>query len=750
MARKKKTEIEEIIEDIISTDYCDEISSSFVDYAVSVITDRAIPDVRDGLKPVHRRILWAMKSLNLSSTGDYKKTARVVGETMGKYHPHGDASIYDALVHMAQEWCYSHPLVDGHGNFGSVEGDEAAASRYTEARLAPIAEDVLLTDLDKGVVDFAPNFDNKEKEPTVLPASVPNILVSGTDGIAVGMASKMPTHNLGEVIDAVVALIENPRLKEDKLLDYIKGPDFATGGIIVNKSDLPEIYSNGLGKIRVRGKVKVEPGERGKINIVVTEIPVTMIGSIDKFMDTVADLVRAKVMPDVTDIKNFSGKEGIRIVVELKKDSDAQQNINLLYKKAKLEDTFGYNAMLLSGGVPYQMSLMRILNEFLAFYRETMTRKYKYLLDREKKSAEIKEGLVKAVDLIDTIIEMFRGCPTVPIAKKCLTKGITEGIKFKTKACEKQAAKFKFTELQADAILEMKLQRLIGLEMTTLEKELAKSKKNIETYSAILSSKVKMNHKMRDDILEIKKKYAVKRKTDIIDAEAIVIKKPEIKEEKVYALVNRFGYIKLCDEATFERNKENVYTDYKHICEVMNTGRLFVFTEGGKCHQIKVQSVPMGRYNDKGVPIEQVSAMEPNESAIFVISDYKPKEKLFFATEQGYVKKVSLSEFITSRKTIDSTKLSKGDKVVLVENIRDKKTAVLISKNKLCVTFDLSSISMLKRNATGVIGMKFDKGDSLSYVAVIGEDNQVVLHEKAYDIAKMNFGKRGTKGKKCD
>jgi len=666
---------------------------------------------------------------------------------MGKFHPHGNTSIYDALVHMAQGWCYNHPLVDGHGNFGSVEGDDAAADRYTEAKLSPITEEILLSDLDKGVVDFIPNFDNKEKEPSVLPACVPNILISGTDGIAVGMASKMPTHNLGEVIDAVVAVLDNPKIKEDKLFDYIKGPDFATGGIIVNKSELLEIYKNGAGRIRIRAKVKTEAGERGKTNIVITEIPYTMIGAIDKFMDNVADLVRAKVMPDVTDIKNFSGKEGVRIVVELRKDADVQQNINLLYKKAKLEDTFGYNAMLLSGGVPYQMSLMRILNEFLAFYRETMTRKYKYLLDREKKSAEIKEGLVKAVDLIDTIIEMFRGCPTVPIAKKCLTKGITEGIKFKTKACEKQAAKFKFTELQADAILEMKLQRLIGLEMTTLEKELAKSKKNIETYSAILSSKVKMNHKMRDDILEIKKKYAVKRKTDIIDAEAIVIKKPEIKEEKVYALVNRFGYIKLCDEATFERNKENVYTDYKHICEVMNTGRLFVFTEGGKCHQIKVQSVPMGRYNDKGVPIEQVSAMEPNESAIFVISDYKPKEKLFFATEQGYVKKVSLSEFITSRKTIDSTKLSKGDKVVLVENIRDKKTAVLISKNKLCVTFDLSSISMLKRNATGVIGMKFDKGDMLSFATVIGDEENFTYNEKTYRISKIDSGKRATKGK---
>ena len=403
---------------------------------------------------------------------------------MGKYHPHGDASIYDAMVHMAQDWCYNHPLVDGHGNFGSVEGDDAAASRYTEARLSAITEDILLSDLDKDVVDFVPNFDNKEKEPTVLPACVPNILISGTDGIAVGMASKMPTHNLGEVIDATVALIEKPKMKEDQVLEYIKGPDFATGGIIVNKSELPEIYKNGAGRIRVRARVKTENGDRGKINIVVTEIPFTMIGCIDKFMDTVADLVRAKVMPDVMDIKNFSGKEGVRIVVELRKGADVEQNINLLYKKAKLEDTFGYNAVLLSGGVPYQMSLLRILTEFVDFYRETMTRKYKNLLAREKKSAEVKEGLITAVDCIDTIIEVFRGSTVVPMAKKCLMKGITDGIKFKTKRCEKIAKSFCFTEIQADAILEMKLQKLIGLEMTTLMKELDKCKKNIELYGS--------------------------------------------------------------------------------------------------------------------------------------------------------------------------------------------------------------------------------------------------------------------------
>lgn len=747
MAKKKNIETEEIVEDIIATDYCDEMSTSFIDYAVSVITDRAIPDVRDGLKPVHRRILWAMKSLGLSSTGDYKKAARVVGETMGKYHPHGDASIYDAMVHMAQDWCYNHPLVDGHGNFGSVEGDDAAASRYTEARLSAIAEDILLSDLDKGVVDFIPNFDNKEKEPTVLPAVIPNILISGTDGIAVGMACKMPTHNLGEVIDAATAMIDNPKLKEEKIFDYIKGPDFATGGIIVNKSELPEIYKNGAGRIRIRGKVKTEVGERGKTNIVITEIPFTMIGGIDKFMDTVADLVRAKVMPDVVDIKNFSGKDGVRIVIELRKGADAQQYINLLYKKAKLEDTFGYNAMLLSNGVPAQMSLHRIITEFLDFYRETMTRKYKTLLDREKKAAEVREGLMTAVDCIDTIIEVFRGSTVVAMAKKCLTKGVTDGIKFKTKTAEKQAKKFCFTELQADAILEMKMQKLIGLEMSILEKELAKAKKNIEVYSGLLSSKVKMNHKMKADMLEIKERYAKKRKTEIVDAEAIVIKKPEIKEEKVYALVNRFGYIKLVDEATYERNKENIPSDYRYVCEVMNTGKLYIFTEGGKCHQIKAMSVPMGRYNDKGVPLEQVSALTTDEVAVAVISDYKPKEKLLFVTRKGYVKRVVISEFDTTRKTTDATKLSKEDSVFAVLPIKEKKSVVIISKQKLCVSFELSSVSLLKKATVGVVGMKFDKNDEVDFVTTTPDGN-FDYNNKRYNLDKLNAGKRATKGKK--
>ncbi len=747
---KKKQNIPEapIVEDIISTDFCDEMSTSFIDYAVSVITDRALPDVRDGLKPVHRRILWAMKNLGLTSSGDYKKSARVVGETMGKYHPHGDASIYDAMVHMAQDWCYNHPLVDGHGNFGSVEGDDAAASRYTEARLSAITEDILLADLDKDTVDFIPNFDNKEKEPTVLPACVPNILISGTDGIAVGMASKMPTHNLAEVIDATLALLEKPKITDDELFSYIKGPDFATGGIVVNKSELPEIYKNGAGRIRVRGRVKTEPGERGKTNIVITEIPYTMIGSIDKFMDSVADLVRSKVLPEVVDIKNFSGKEGIRIVIELKKGADAEQYINILYKKAKLEDTFGYNAVLLSGGIPGQMSLRRIIGEFIEFYRETMTRKYKNLLAREKKSAEIKEGLVTAVDAIDTIIEVLRGSSVVAMAKKCLTKGVVDGIKFRTQKCKRIAEGFRFTELQADAILDMKLQRLIGLELTVLQGELEKCKKNIETYSGLLSSKTKMNNRMRADMLDIKKKYAKPRRTEIIDAEAIVIKKPEIKEELMYAPVNRFGYIKLIDTATYERNKENIPKDYRFIPEVMNTGKLYIFTAGGLCHQAKAMGVPAGRYNDRGVPLEQVSALANDDEAVYVCSDYRPKEKLLIVTASGMVKRVPLSEYETTRKTVDATKLAEGDRVIFVGIVRDKQTVVMVSRDGMCVAFESSGVKLFKRNSVGIIGMKFDRDDRAVFACLADDDDRFEYDGKTYDLRKLSPGKRATKGKK--
>ena len=742
---KKKEELDNTPfgEQILPVDYCDEMSASFVDYSVSVITDRALPDVRDGLKPVQRRILWAMQAMGLRSNTPYKKSARIVGEVMGKYHPHGDSSSYGAMVHLAQDWVYSHPLVDGHGNFGSVEGDQEAAQRYTEARLSKVTEDMLLANLSKETVDFIPNYDGTEQEPTVLPAVLPNILISGTEGIAVGMASKMPTHNLGEVAEAAAALLDSPKLSDEELMTYLPGPDWATGGIVVNKSELPEIYKNGAGKIRVRGRVAIEPGAYGKTNLVVTEIPVTMIGAIDGFMNTVADLVRAKVLPDVTDISNLSGKEGIRIVIELKKGADAEQNLNLLYKKARLEDTFGYNAMVLNRGVPCQMSLKQILGEFLDFYRATLTRKYKALLEKEKKNAEIKEGLLLAADCIDTIIEVLRGSRDVATAKTCLMRGETDKIRFRTKAAEKQAKTFSFTQAQAEAILAMRLQSLIGLEIDALSAELEKCRKNMELYAGLLGSKARMTSRMKADMLELKKKYGVKRRTELRDEEAIVLKKAEIKEEKVYALLNRFGYLKLVDEATYERNKENVAKDFRFAVPLMNTGRLLAVAEDGQCHQIRLQAVPLSKYNEKGVPLETVSPLTTEVGAVALFSDLKPKEKAVLVSREGLVKRLPVGELFTARRSVLGMKLNDGDQLAFGDV--GEGTLVMISAKGLCVSFDVASVPLTKRGSGGITGMKFNPGDKLE-TAVLSRDDFFTYNGKEY-LAVLQSGKRASKGK---
>ena len=744
MAKKKNDmPAEPIKENIIQADFCDEMSNAFVDYSVSVITDRAIPDVRDGLKPVHRRILYAMHLMGMHNSGPHKKVARIVGETMGKLHARGDASIEGALVHMAQPWFYQHPLVDGHGNFGSIEGDPAAASRYIEARLGKYADDVMLSNLTVNTIDFVPNYDDTTQEPTVLPATIPNILIGGTDGIAVGMASKMPTHNLGEVVDATIAMLDNPKITDEQIMQYMPGPDFATGGVVVNKSDMAEVYRTGQGRIRIRGRLHVEDGDRGKKNIVITEIPQPMIGAIDTFMDTIAELVRSKVLPDVTDIKNFSDKDGLRIIVEVKKDADVDYTINTLYKKAKLEDTFGYNATLLSNKVPAVMSITRILGEFLAFYRETLTRKYKSLLETEKKRAEVKEGLIKAVDVIDTIIEIMRGSTKVEMAKKCLMKGDITGIKFKTKTAEREAKKLCFTEIQADAILAMQLQKLIGLELDALTKEYNTHLKNINEYSALLNSKTKMSNKMRADMLEVKKKYAVPRKTDIIDAAPIVIKTPEIKPEKMYALVNRFGYIKLISEETYNRNAANIEKDYKYCTEVMNTGAILLFTAEGKCHMTKASAIPAGKMNEKGVPMETISALSSGENVIAVLSDINPKAKFLFGTDSGMVKLVPVSEFLTSRRTIDATKLT-GDKLLIVQPVKEE-NIVMVAQSGNAVMFAASGVSTMKRNSVGIIGMKLDTKDVV--VAIFATTTDAVeYNSKSYPIKSIT-GKRGSKGK---
>ena len=467
-------------EQIIRTEYSEIMQKSYIDYAMSVIIARALPDVRDGLKPVQRRTLYDMHELGIRYDRPYRKCARIVGDTMGKYHPHGDSSIYGALVVMAQDFKYSMPLVDGHGNFGSIEGDGAAAMRYTEARLQKITQQAYLADLDKDVVDFIPNFDATEKEPSVLPVKVPNILINGAEGIAVGMATSIPPHNLGEVIDGVIAYMKNPDITTEEIMEYIPGPDFPTGGIVINKDELVSIYESGNGKIKLRGKVEIEPMKGGKERIVITEIPYTMIGAnIGKFLNDVYSLVETKKTSDIVDISNQSSKAGIRIVIELKKGADAQNLCNLLYKKTRLEDTFGVNMLAVANGKPETMGLVSVIRHNVQFQYELATRKYTTLLKKEQDKCEIQEGLIKACDVIDLIIEILRGSKNIKQAKKCLITGETEGIKFKSKLSEKTASMLHFSERQATAILEMRLYKLIGLEIEALMAEHEETLKNI-------------------------------------------------------------------------------------------------------------------------------------------------------------------------------------------------------------------------------------------------------------------------------
>ena len=714
----RKTQNEKVIkEDIINVEYSEEMKSSYIDYSISVITDRALPDVRDGLKPVHRRILYGMKELGLKNTLPYKKSARIVGEVMGKYHPHGDSSIYDAMTHMAQDWCYIYPLVDGHGNFGSIEGDEQAASRYTEAKLTKIAEDLFLQDLEKGIVEFVPNFDDNEKEPTVLPVKIPNLLLSGTEGIAVGMASKIPTHNLGEIVDGVIATIDKPKITTKELLKYIKGPDFATGGIIANTKELESIYEKGSGKIRVRGKLTTEELSNGKTNIIITEIPYTMIGAIDKFMESVASLVHDKISQDIVDIKNFSGKEGIKIVVELKKGANVERNISLLYKRAKLEDTFGYNAMAISNGMPKQFSLIEMLKEFIEFNNENYKKRYKYLLEKENVHREIKEGLIEAIDCVDLIIEILRGATKVSDVKDCLMFGKTEKISFKTKTSEKMARKLHFTELQTDAILEMKMQRLVGLELSALQKELAQHIKNINEYSALLNSSVKMKNKIKNDLLLIKEKYGQPRKTKLMNEEEIVIKKEELQEEDVYVVIDKFGYTKLFDDATYERNKDTI-SSFKYCIKMKNIDKLCIFTNSGKCHFIKGIDIPYGKFKEKGVMLDNISNYQSSED-ILLIMPYSEviKSNFIFCNENGMIKKVNGSEFEASKKTIDSTKKDSGN-LIGVYCINGETDVAMKTKNNVYIRFKVSEISEMKKTSIGVRGIKLRDGDIVESVVV--------------------------------
>lgn len=750
----KKVKEEPIEEQIIKTEYSDVMQKSYIDYAMSVIISRALPDVRDGLKPVQRRTLYDMYELGIRYDKPYRKSARIVGDTMGKYHPHGDSSIYESLVVMSQDFKKGIALIDGHGNFGSIEGDGAAAMRYTEARLHKIAQEGMLTDLDKDVVDFMPNFDETEKEPSVLPAKFPNILVNGSEGIAVGMVTSIPPHNLSEVVNAVKAYMMNPMITTEELMKYLPGPDFPTGGIITNKDELLQIYETGVGKIKIRGKMEVEEVKGGKKRLVITQIPYTMIGAnISKFLTDIVALIDAKKTSDIVDISNQSGKDGIRIVLELKKDADVDNLKNMLLKKTKLEDTFGVNMLAVADGRPETLGLKDIIRYNANFQREINTRKYRTLLNKEMDKKEIQEGLIKACDVIDLIIEILRGSKDMKMAKECLMEGKAEGINFKSRISKKMAEQLRFTERQATAILEMRLYKLIGLEIEALIKEHDQTLSNIATYKDILTNPKSMDKVIIKELEHYQKEFGRDRRTAIINAEEVVYEDNKIEEMEVCILVDRFGYIRAVDNLTYERNKEAADTENKFIFNVMNTGRICVFTNKGQMHSVKVSDIPFGKFRDKAVPIDNISNFVSSDETIIYINAMSEvvMQKLMFVTKSAFMKQVYGTEFDVTKRTVVATMLSgDNDEVLSICPMTDQRNVVLQSKDGFFLKFAIDEIPQKKKAAVGVRGMKLNPGDCLEAVYYIknGDESVGEYKDKKIELNKLKLAKRDAKGTK--
>ena len=752
---------DKIFDRIHEVDLKETMETSYIDYAMSVIAARALPDVRDGLKPVQRRVLYSMVELNNGPDKPHRKCARIVGDTMGKYHPHGDSSIYDALVHMTEDYSLNAPLVDGHGNFGSIDGDGAAAMRYTEARLSKPGM-MLLDNLDKGLVDFLPNFDDSEKEPAVLPATLPNLLINGTTGIAVGMATNIPPHNPTEVIDAVIAYMDRPGISIDKLMDYIPAPDFPTGGIIINASDMRDIYEKGEGKIRLRARTEIEKGDAGRTNIVITEIPYTISGNKLKLVESLAALAKDKVFDEIYDVRDESSKEGIRIVVEVKKGRDIDNLLNGLYKKSQMEDTYGVNLLAIrptenGTGQPKVFNLKSLIEEFVLFQEDLYTREYQFLLEKAKKRLEIVEGLMKATDVIDLIIEILRGSSSVKQAKTCLIEGITEGIKFKSKASEKEAATLSFTENQADAILAMQLSKLIGLEILKLHEENDTLIANIAEYEKVLSDSKELYKVIKGRLREFKKIFNSPRRTSLMDtvAKAYVEK---VVIEDLYVCFDRFGYTKAIDAAAFGRASEETKKDFSFVLKIKNTDKLCIFTDKGNMHQVKMEKVPRCKMKDKGTLIHSLCKMDNDEEGLLYVSFEELFESiLLFVTKNGYIKLVSGAEFETGRQMIAATKLDADDEVVGVimlsasDVLTGTKKVILLTKDGLSLGFPLSEVSELKKTSRGVKGITLEKEDTVAFATVVHPAAETFEYEgKTLNARRVRNRKRAAKGQKAN
>ena len=723
----------------------------YIDYAMSVITSRALPDVRDGLKPVQRRILYSMIELNNGPDKPHRKCARIVGDTMGKYHPHGDSSIYEALVKLAQSWNTRYPLVDGHGNFGSVDGDGAAAMRYTEARLSKISME-MLADIKMDTVDFIPNFDETEKEPVVMPSRYPNLLVNGTGGIAVGMATNIPPHNLKEVIDAVVKIIDN-KVEEDRdtdideLMEIIKGPDFPTGAVILGRRGIEDAYRTGRGKIKIRSVTDIEPMSNGKQRIVVTELPYMVNKA--RLIQNIAQLVKDKKIDGITDLRDESSREGMRIAIELRKDANANVILNQLYKHTQLQDSFGVIMLALVDGQPKVLNLLEMLEHYLDHQKDVVTRRTRYELDKAEKRAHILEGLLIALDHIDRVIEIIRSSKSVAEAK------------------EKLVEEFKLTEVQAEEIVNMRLRALTGLEREKLENEYKELMAKIEELKAILADEKKLLTVIKEEILVISAKYGDERRTQIgFDDDDITIE-DMIPKENVVITMSNLGFIKRMTVDNFNvqhrggkgiKGMSNIEDDFTTELFMTTTHHyLMFFTNLGRAYRIKAYEIPEASRTARGTAIVNLLQLQANEyvTAGLALRNYDRGQYLFFATKNGIVKKTPVEDYSNVRKTgINAITLREGDELIEVKATDNTKDILMVTKKGMCIRFNEKDVRCTGRNSQGVIGMDLNKDDEVIGVQMDtqGTDLLIVSENglgKRTSIDEFTTQRRGGKGVKC-
>ncbi len=733
-----------IFEKIVPRTLEDEMKSSYIDYAMSVIVARALPDVRDGLKPVHRRVLFGMHELGLAYNRPYKKSARIVGEVLGKYHPHGDSAVYDTMVRMVQDFSLRYPLVDGQGNFGSVDGDSPAAMRYTEARLARIADE-MLRDLDKNTVDFVNNFDESLQEPTVLPSYLPNLLINGASGIAVGMATNIPPHNLSEVIDGCVALIENPKATPADLMKFVKAPDFPTGGIIYGYEGVKEALLTGRGRVVIRAKANVETLKNDRENIVITEIPYQVNKA--SLIEKIADLVREGKINDISNIRDESDRDGMRIVVELKRDAQPAVVLNQLFKHTQMQVTFGVIMLALVNGIPKVLNLQEMIKHFLDHRMDVLIRKTKYELDAAEKRAHILEGYIIALDNIDDVIETIKKSRDVETAKSNLMR------------------KFKLSEIQAKAILDMRLQRLTGLERKKIEDEYKETIKLIEKLRGILENERTRKKIIKDELLELKEKYGDERRTEIIKDYKEFSLEDIIAEEDVVVTISHAGFIKRFPVSGYRRQgrggkgvtgagtKEDDFIEHMFVASTHQY--ILFFTDRGRCYWLKVHEIPEGGRTAKGRSIVNLLEKEKEENitAFVAVKEFREDQYLIMATEKGTIKKTVLSAYGNVRKGgINAINLVPGDRLIEVKMTDGKNDIVIGTKNGFAIRFHEKDVREMGRTATGVRGIRLSKGDHVVGLLVIRNDQATVLvvTEKGFgkrsDINDYRITKRGGKG----